>query len=71
MYKINIMKNTEIDAYLDIIKAEMMVECIETIDRAFINEIVLRADGKVADIDEILKHPSVKEIDVDMFYIKR
>jgi hypothetical protein len=65
------MKNTEIGAYLDIIKAEMMVECIETIDRDFIKEIVLRADGKVADIDEILKHPEVKEIDDDMFYIKR
>ena len=64
------MKNTAIDAYLGIIKAEMMVECLETIDREFIKQIVLRADGKVADIDKILKHPSVKEIDVDLFYIK-
>ncbi len=64
------MKNTKIDAYLGIIKAEMMVECSETINRGFIKEIVLRAGGKVVDIDNILKHPTVKEIDDDLFYIK-
>lgn len=32
------MINTVIDAYLDIIKAEMIIECIETIDRTFIKE---------------------------------
>ena len=64
------MKNTTIDVYLGIIKAEMMAECLETIDRGFIKEIVLRAGGKVADIENILKLPSVKEIDDDLFYIK-
>jgi len=64
------MKNTTIDNYLEIIKHEMMTECLETIDRGFIKEIVLRAGGKVTDIDNILRHPSVKEIDVDLFYIK-
>lgn len=62
------MKNTEIDTYLGIIKAEMIAEYIETIDRAFIKEIVLRAGGKVDDVDTILKHDAVKEIDDDMFY---
>ncbi len=38
--------------------------------RGFIKEIVLRAGGKVADIENILKLPSVKEIDDDLFYIK-
>jgi len=64
------MKNTTSDNYLEIIKAEMMVECLETIDRGFIKEIVLRAGGKVTDVDNILKLPSVKEIDDDLFYIK-
>jgi len=64
------MNNITIDAYLGIIKAEMTAEYLETIDRGYIKEIVLRAGGKVADIDNILKHPSVKEIDDDLFYIK-
>jgi len=67
----NIMKNTPIDTYLGIIKAEMTAEYLETIDRGFIQEIVLRAGGKVADIDNILKLPSVKEIDDDLFYIEK
>lgn len=62
---------TEIDTYLGIIKAEIIAEYIDTIDRAFIIEVLLRAGGKVADIDTILKHDAVKEIDDDMFYIKK
>jgi hypothetical protein len=49
----------------------MMVECLDTIDKEFIKQIVLRADGNIADIDYIIKHSSVKEIDEDLFYIKR
>ncbi len=64
------MKNTTLDTYLGIIKAEMLAECLETIDREYIKVIVLRAGGNVTDIDNILKHPSVKEIDDDLFYIK-
>ncbi len=64
------MKNIINDDYLGIIKAEMLAECLETIDRKFIKEIVLRAGGKVDDIDNILKLPSVKEIDEDLFYVK-
>lgn len=64
------MNNTTIDAYLGIIKAEMIAEYIETIDRNFIKEVILRAGGKVSEIDDVLKHPLVKEIDVDLFYIK-
>ncbi|AZJ35814.1 hypothetical protein [Tenacibaculum singaporense] len=62
--------NTEIETYLSIIKAEMLAEYIDTIDRNFIKEVVLRAGGKDFEIDEVLKHPSVKEIDEDLFYIK-
>jgi hypothetical protein len=65
------MKNTEIDTYLGIIKAEMMAEYLETIDREFIKTVVLRAGGKVSDIDTIIKLDSVKEIDDDLFYIKK
>ena len=64
------MKNTIIDTYLGIIKAEMLVEYIETIDRNFIKEVILRAGGEVSEIDDVLKHPSIKEIDEDLFYIK-
>jgi hypothetical protein len=64
------MNNTTIDTYLGIIKAEMIAEYLETIDRDSIKEIVLRAGGKVTDFDSILKHPSVKEVDDDLFYIK-
>lgn len=64
------MKNASSDDYLEIIKHEMLAEYIKTIDRSFIKEIVLRAGEKISDIDDILKHPSVKEIDVDLFYIK-
>ncbi|RNL92289.1 hypothetical protein ED312_03765 [Sinomicrobium pectinilyticum] len=64
-------KNTMINNYLEIIKHEMLVESLETIDRNFIKEIVLRAGGKVSDIDIILKHPSVKEINEDLFYINK
>lgn len=49
------MKNTTSDDYLGIIKAEMMAECLITIDRGFIKEIVLRAGGKVANIDNIIQ----------------
>mgnify|MGYP003710163095 CR=1 FL=1 len=64
------MKDTTIESYIGIIKAEMMAEYIKTIDRDFIEEVILRAGGKVSDIEEVLKHPSVKEIDDEMFYIK-
>lgn len=64
------MKNTPIDAYLGIIKAEMIAEYIETIDSNFIKEVVLRAGGNISEIDDVIKHPSVKEIDEDLFYIE-
>ncbi|WP_299364898.1 hypothetical protein [Winogradskyella sp.] len=59
-----------INSYLRIIKAEMIAEYIETIDRAYIREIVLRAGGNVSDVDMVLEHPEIKEIDNDLFYIK-
>ena len=59
-----------INDYLEIIKHEMLAEQLETIDRAFIKQIVLRAGGKVSDVDRILEHPEIKEIDDDLFYIK-
>lgn len=49
----------------------MVAEYLVTIDKAFIKAVVLRAGGKVADIDNILKLPSVKEISDDLLYIKR
>jgi len=65
------MKSTPIDDYLGIIKAEMTAEYLETIDRGFIKKVVLRAGGTIADVDNILKHPSVREIDDDLFYLKK
>tara|TARA_R110002072_G_scaffold118631_1_gene250798 strand:+ start:227426 stop:227632 length:207 start_codon:yes stop_codon:yes gene_type:complete len=64
------MKSTKIDTYIGIIKAEMIAEYIETIDSDFIKEVILRAGGKASQIDEVIKHPSVKEIDENLFYIK-
>ena len=64
------MENSDIEAYLGIIKAEMLAEHLETIDREFIKEIVLRAGGRVEDVESIVKHSSLKEIDKDLFYIK-
>ena len=65
------MENVKIDTYLGIIKAEMIAEYIETVNRAYIQEIVLRAGGNVSDVDIVFNHPSVKEIDDDLFYIKK
>ncbi|MBV7268113.1 hypothetical protein [Winogradskyella luteola] len=48
------MENTVIDAYLGIIKTEMMVESLETVSRGYIKEIILRAGGNVNDIDIVL-----------------
>ncbi len=59
-----------INDYLEIIKHEMLAEQLETIDREYIKNIVLRAGGKVSDIDGLLEHPEIKEIDDDLFYIK-
>lgn len=53
-----------------LIRHEMLVEQLETINRAFIKQIILRAGGEVSDIHYVLKHPTVKEIDDDLFYIK-
>ncbi len=64
------MENEKIDTFLMLIRHEMLVEQLETINRDFIKEIVLRAGGKVSDIDNVLKHSTVKEIDDDLFYIK-
>jgi len=63
-------EKTAINTYLEIIKAEMIAEYIETIDRNFINQVVLRAGGKISEVNDVLNHPSVKEIDEDKFYIK-
>jgi len=65
------MENEKIDTFLMLIKHEMFAEQFDTINRNFIKQVVLRAGGKIADIDNVLKHPSVKEIDYDSFYIKR
>ncbi len=65
------MENEKIETFLMLIKHEMFAEQLETINRAFIKQVVLRAGGKVSDIDEVLKHPSVREIDDDLFYIKK
>lgn len=64
------MQNEKIDTFLMLIRHEMLVEQFETINRAFIKQIIQRAGGEVSDIDDVLKHPSVKEIDNDLFYIK-
>ncbi len=64
------MDNEKIDTFLMLIRHEMLVEQFKAINRAYIKQIVLRAGGKVSDIEEILKHPTVKEIDDDLFYIK-
>lgn len=64
------MENDTIDTYLGIIKAEMIAEYIETIDRNYIKQVVLRAGGEISEINDVINHPSVKEIDEDLFYIK-
>ncbi len=64
------MEDPSSNDYLDIIKHEMRVESTETVNRQFINQIVLRAGGKITDIDDIIKLPEVKEINDDLFYIK-
>lgn len=64
------MENQEIDTYIMLIKHGMFMEKLETVNRDFIKQIILKADGEMSDIDTILKHPEVKEIDDDMFYIK-
>ncbi|MDT7831807.1 hypothetical protein RQM59_05410 [Flavobacteriaceae bacterium S356] len=64
------MENEKTNTFLMLIRHEMLVEQIETINKDFIKQIILRAGGKVEDIDDVLKHSSVKEIDDDMFYVK-
>lgn len=64
------MQNEKIDTFLMLIKHEMLAEQLETINREFIKQIVFRAGGTVSDIDDVLKHPVVKEIDNDLIYIK-
>jgi hypothetical protein len=64
------MQNEKIDTFLMLIRHEMLVEQFETINRAFIKQIILRAGGEVSDIDDVLRDPTVKEIDDDLFYIK-
>lgn len=64
------MNKEKIDTFLMLIKHEMFAEQLETINREFIKQIVLRAGGKVSDVDHVLEHPTVKEIDEDLFYIK-
>lgn len=64
------MENEKINTFLMLIRHEMLVEQFETINRDYIKQIILRAGGKVSDIDEVLKHPTLKEIDDDLFYIK-
>jgi len=64
-------ENEKIDTFLMLIKHEMFAEQLKTIDRNFIKQVVLRAGGIVSDVDIVLKHHSVKEIDDDMFYIKK
>ncbi|MBD3861976.1 hypothetical protein [Olleya marilimosa] len=64
------MENDTIDTYLGIIKAEMIAEYIETIERNYIKQVVLRAGGEISEINDVINHPSVKEIDEDLFYIK-
>jgi|GEM_PF-6504023 len=64
------MQNGKIDTFLTLIRHEMLVEQCETTNRAFIKQIILRAGGEFSDIDDVLKHPTVKGIDDDLFYIK-
>lgn len=63
--------NEKIETFLMLVKHEMFAEQLNTIDKNFIKQVVLRAGGIDNDVDIVLKHPSVKEIDDDMFYIKK
>ena len=65
------MENEKIDTFLMLVKHEMLSEQLDTINKNIIKQVVLRAGGKVVDVDNILKHPSVKEIDYDSFNIKK
>ncbi|WP_426430339.1 hypothetical protein ACPX19_12485 [Winogradskyella sp. HB-48] len=64
------MKREDINAYIMLIKHGMFMEQLQTINKAFIKQIILKADGDNRDIDIILEHPEVMEIDDDLFYIK-
>lgn len=41
----------------------MFAENIKTVDKAFIEQIVLRAGGKSIEAIEVLNHPSVRKAD--------
>lgn len=64
------MDKEKIDTFLMLIKQEMFAEQLETINREFIKQIILRSGWKFNDIDYVLEHPTVKERDEDLFYVK-
>ena len=39
----------------------MLAEYVKEVDRSFIEEIVLRAGGQISEVEDVLKHPSVRK----------
>jgi hypothetical protein len=59
----------EIETYIMLLKHEMFAEDIKTVDKEFIEQIVLRAGGKSSEVGEVLNHPSIRKADSGGYFV--
>ena len=57
------MKKSEVETYVMLLKHEMFAEDVKTVDKEFIEQIVLRAGGNSSEVGEVLNYPTVRKAD--------
>lgn len=51
-----------IETYVMLLKHEMLAESIKVVDKKYVKGIVLRAGGKISEVEEVIDHPNVREV---------
>ena len=64
------MEESAIQTYVMLLKHEMLAEYIRTVDKKFIEQIILRAGGKLSEVDEVLNHPSISKTENGKYTVK-
>jgi len=61
---------SKIETYIMLLKHEMASEDVETIDKEYIIQIVLRAGGRSSEVEEVLNHPKVRKANNGEYFVE-
>lgn len=64
------MKKSRIESYLEIVKHEMFADEVKTVDKDFIEKVIIRAGGKSNEVEDVINHPSVMKANNGEYFVE-